>query len=181
MSRRGAPPTARHYHHSKYVLEHILRPSQLHSGGGAWIRSSPSRRTIVNFLSVEWTPSPHHLVGDGDHRRNETAHEEIRVDHCTVLSDVACSSAASHDSRPTATAACCGRPDSNVTTHQYRHYLPGGNGRDVLQRGHQPEYRGPRVEWRGRSDQRRDYHAFSGYPGLRRRHRNCQRALQLTA
>src|ERR1700733_13712535 len=28
---------ARQYRQSKYVLEHILRPSQLHSGGGAWI------------------------------------------------------------------------------------------------------------------------------------------------
>ena len=32
---------------------------------------------------------------------------------------------------------------------------------------------------RCRSDQRRNYHAFSGYPGLWRRHRNCQRAVQL--
>jgi hypothetical protein len=28
---------ARQYRQSKYVLEHILRPSQLHSGGGATI------------------------------------------------------------------------------------------------------------------------------------------------
>jgi nitrite reductase (NADH) large subunit len=28
---------ARQYRQSKYVLEHILRPSQLYSGGGAWI------------------------------------------------------------------------------------------------------------------------------------------------
>jgi len=28
---------ARQYRQSKYVLEHIHRPSQLHSGGGTWI------------------------------------------------------------------------------------------------------------------------------------------------
>jgi len=37
MSRRGPLPTGATIPPVKYVLEHILRPSQLHSGGGAWI------------------------------------------------------------------------------------------------------------------------------------------------
>jgi hypothetical protein len=50
------PQLAQQYRQSKYVLEHIRRPPQLHSGDGAWIWFSQSRQTIVNFLSGEWTP-----------------------------------------------------------------------------------------------------------------------------
>jgi hypothetical protein len=49
----------------------------------------------------------------------------------------------------------------------------------VLQRRQQPEPRGLWIKWRCRCDQRRNYHAFSRYSGLWRRHRHRQRAMQL--
>ena len=57
MSRRGATNRRDNTVSQNMFLNIFFVHHKLHSGGEAWIRSSQSRRTIVNFLSVEWTPS----------------------------------------------------------------------------------------------------------------------------
>jgi NADPH-dependent 2,4-dienoyl-CoA reductase/sulfur reductase-like enzyme len=72
MERARRLQLARQHRQSKYVLEHIRCPSQLDSGDRAWICISQSRRTIVTYLSGEWTPSrpkrtAYNVAQDRDH------------------------------------------------------------------------------------------------------------------
>jgi hypothetical protein len=85
----------------------------------------------------------------------------------------------SRRSEPTAAAAWCRRPDSNIATHQYGRYLRAANDDDVMECTHRSEHRRLRVERGYCSNQHRYYHAaFSGCPDLCRVS-TCQQAVQL--
>jgi hypothetical protein len=75
---------------------------------------------------------------------NGARYEDTRVDRRTAFCGVARGSA----NVTNTTATRCKRPKKQFDTHQHRRYLPGGNGRDVLQCGHRPEQRGLRDAWR---------------------------------
>jgi hypothetical protein len=128
------------------VLEEAAKEGQ----PGEWV--SPRLFSISFALGYGATPA------------NGASYEDTRVDRRTAFCGVACGSANVTDT----TATRCRRAEKQFVTHQHWRYLPGGNRRDVLQRGHQPEYRGLRDAWRCS-----DEHALSGYPGLWRRCGSC--------
>jgi hypothetical protein len=68
---------------------------------------------------------------------------EARVPHCAASGGVPRGSA-----NITGTAATrYRRRDKQFAAHQYRRHLPTRNGRDVLQRGQQPEQRRLWIKW----------------------------------
>ena len=145
--------------------------------GGAIMRAAHATRTMRAIVGAvigghvdnrRWPKSPARLLAPRMARRgaktarytgatpaNGARYEDTRVDRRTAFCGVARGSAAD------AAGAWYKRPDKHINTPEYRRYLPGGNGRDVLQRGHRPEQRGLRDAWRRCSDQHGDYHAFS--------------------
>ena len=84
----------------------------------------------------------HRLVGDGP-PKNESAHEETRVDHCTALGDVASRSASRYRHN-----------NGHLNRHNNRRYLHRDDARDVLQRTHRPEHEWLRIEQRDRVERR---------------------------
>jgi hypothetical protein len=82
--RLGGLQLARQLRQSKYVLEHILRPSQLHSGGGAWIRHSwPLTAISLGVVASH----PTHLFWTG--RFCPTFESRRRSQQCNALNHIA--------------------------------------------------------------------------------------------
>ena len=89
--------------------------------------------------------------------KNESAHEETRVDHCTALGDVASRSG----SRYPHNNGNLNRHNNGylnwynngyLNRHNNRRYVRRGNGRDVLQRTHRPEHEWLWIQQRDRAE-----------------------------
>ena len=123
----------------------------------------------------------HRLVSDGP-PKNESAHEETRVDHCCAFGDAASRSASRYRHNNGHLNRHLNRHNGDLNRHNNRRYLRRGNGRDILQRTRRREHEWLRIEQRDRVERRvrierwdcQQHIVHSGLPGVSAGERTVQ-------